>query len=149
MNKNITTKHLASLTIPLLSSYHGKCTRLANEHGLTESEFKCLRLFGSDKRLSNKQISKRMNLSASRLTRIVDGLVEKGYMIRGYDRKDWRSLNIKLSRKGKLFINKINKHFVEIHFKILKNIKVARHKSLILAMENLRSASEKWLLKRK
>ena len=84
-----------------------------------------------------------MDLSPSRLTRIIDGLEEKGYMTRGDDQKDWRSVSLSLTRKGKLFINKLDKHNIEIHYKILKNIKVSQYKLLILAMENLISATEK------
>lgn len=149
MSKNKTAKHLASITFRLLARYQEYNTRLANKGGLTESEFKCLRLFGSDKGLSNQKIAARMNLSESRLTRIIDGLVEKGYMTRESDRKDWRCLNITLSRKGKLFVHKLDKLNDDIHYKILNDIKISQHKSLIINMENLYSATEKWLKKNK
>ena len=148
-SKNKTAKYLAGLTLHLVASYQEKYNRLADDMGLTQAEFKCLRLFGSDKRLNNKKIAKRMNLSASRLTRIIDGLEEKGYMTRGNDRKDWRSVSLRLTRKGKLFINRLDKHNVEIHHKILKSIKISQYKPLILAMENLNSATEKWKWKKK
>ena len=149
INKNKTTKLLASLTFHLLTSYQEKLTRLSYERGLTEAEFRCLRLFGSDKGLNNTKIAKRMNLSASRLTRIIDGLVEKGYITRESNRKDWRSLRLNLSRKGKLFMQKLDKQYIEIHSKILKEIKISQHKALILTMGNLNSAAEKRLRKSK
>jgi len=149
MNKSQTVKYLSSLTIRLLVSYEEKNTRLANERGLTEAEFKCLRLFGSDKGISNTKIAARMNLSPSRLTRIIDGLVEKGFMTRGDDRKDRRLLNITLSRKGKLFVHKLDKLNDALHNKILKEISVSQRKSVIVAMEKLYSATEKWLKKTK
>lgn len=149
ISKNKTAKYLAGLTLHLVASYQEKYTRLADERGLTHVEFKCLRLFGSDKRLSNKNIAKRMNLSASRLTRIIDGLEEKGYTTRENNQNDWRSVSLTLTRKGKSFINKLDKHNLEIHYKILKNIKVSQYKPLILAMENLNSATEKLQWKHK
>jgi len=149
MNESQTVKYLSSLTIRLLVSYEEKNTRLANERGLTEAEFRCLRLFGSDKGISNTKIAARMNLSPSRLTRIIDGLVEKGFMTRGDDRKDRRLLNITLSRKGKLFVHKLDKLNDALHHKILKEISVSQRKSVIVAMEKLYSATEKWLKKTK
>jgi DNA-binding MarR family transcriptional regulator len=148
-SKNKTAKYLAGLTLHLVASYQEKYNRLADDRGLTQAEFKCLRLFGSDKRLGNNKIAKRMNLSPSRLTRIIDGLEAKGYMTRGDNRNDWRSVSITLTRKGKLFISRLDKHNVEIHHKILKSIKVSQYKPLILAMENLNSAIEKWKWKKK
>ena len=144
VSENKTAKYLGGLTLHLVASYQEKYTRLADERGLTQAEFKCLRLFGSDKRLSNKNIAKRMNLSESRLTRIIDGLEEKGYITRENDQKDRRSVRLTLTRKGRSFINTLDKHNVEIHQKILKNLKVSQYKSLVLAMENLNSATEKW-----
>jgi DNA-binding MarR family transcriptional regulator len=147
MNKNKIIKPLANLIFQLVASYQEKNTRLANKIGLSEAEFKCLRLFGSDKRLNNTKIAKRMNLSASRSTRIIDGLVEKGYMFRELDGKDLRALSLTLSRKGKLFIRNLDKSYVDINYKILKKIKISKRKPLMIAMEKLNSASEKWLHK--
>ena len=144
---NKTIKHLASLTFNLVASYQERFSQLADERDLTHSELKCLRLFGSDKHLNNKKIAKRMNLSASRSTRIIDGLEKKGYMTRQFDKKDFRSLDLNLSRKGKLFMQRLNKSFMDAHYKILKDIKTSHHKPLIGLIENLNSASEKWLSK--
>lgn len=149
MNKNKTTILLASLTIKLSGAYQEKNIRIANEHGLNEAEFRCLRFFGFDKGLSNRKIAKRMNLSESRLTRIIDGLVSKGYMTKKYDRKDWRALRLNLSRKGKLFALKLEKENVDIHSKILKEIKTSQHKALILLLENVNSVLNKELIKHK
>ena len=149
MSKNKTAKLLANITFHLLARYQEHNTRLANKHGLTESEFRCLRLFGSDNGLSNKKIAARMNLSESRLTRIIDRLVEKGYMTREFGRNDRRSLNLTLSRKGKSFAHKLEKLNDDIHLKILNDIKISQHKPLINVMENLFSATEKWLRKGK
>jgi len=149
MSKNKTAKLLANITFHLLARYQEHNTRLGNKHGLTESEFRCLRLFGSDNGLSNKKIAARMNLSESRLTRIIDRLVEKGYMTREFGRNDRRSLNLTLSRKGKSFAHKLEKLNDDIHLKILNDIKISQHKPLINVMENLFSATEKWLRKGK
>lgn len=147
MNKNKIIKPLASLTFQLVARYQEKNTRLANKIGLSEAEFRCLRLFGSDKRLNNTKIAKRMNLSASRSTRIVDGLVEKGYMFREIDRKDFRALSLTLSRKGKLVNHNLGMSYVDISYRFLKNIKTSQRKPLMIAMEKLNSASERWLHK--
>jgi DNA-binding MarR family transcriptional regulator len=77
MNTYQTAASLTNLTFNLLAKCQTKEERLAKQRGLFQAEFKCLRLFGSDKSLTCKEIGKRMNLSRSRITRVVDGLVKK------------------------------------------------------------------------
>jgi DNA-binding MarR family transcriptional regulator len=147
MSKNQNAERLANLTFSLLERCQEKEAWLAKEHGLFQSEFKCLRLFGSDENLNNKEISKRMNLSPSRLTRIIDRLVQKGYMKREIDQTDRRYMRVCLSRKGKILSHKLDKAFVDIHYEILQEIDDSQHESLIIAMEHLQLAIEKWLQK--
>lgn len=146
-NKTKTAKYFSNLSIRLMDSYNDKNSRIAIQRGLTESEFKCLRLIGNDKGLSNKKIADRMNLSQSRLTRIVDGLVEKGYITRESNRKDWRCLNLTLSRKAKLFIQKLDMLNDEFHYNTLSKLNVSQQKALIAGMETLYSQTENWLRK--
>ena len=141
-------KYLASLTIRLVTVYQENYSRLAMERGLTESEFRCLRLMGIEKGLSNKKIAERMSLSQSRLTRIVDGLCEKGYMTRESNPKDFRSLNLTLSRKAKSFIQKLEQSNIELHKKILNSTSIPQQKALFAAMDKLNSETAKWLRKK-
>ena len=147
MSTNQTAERLADLTFILLQRCQEKEVWLAEKHGLFQAEFRCLRLFGSDESLNNKQLAKRMNLSESRLTRIIDGLEKRGYMQREVDQKDRRNMRIFLSRRGKILTNKLNKAFIDIHYEILQDIDVSQHESLITAMEHLHLAIEKWLRK--
>ena len=147
MNKKDMAKYLASLTVRLVTGYQENYSRLAMERGLTESEFRCLRLMGFEKGLSNKKIAERMSLSQSRLTRIIDGLCEKGYMTREANPKDFRALNLTLSRKANSFVKKLDKNNIDLHYTILNNTSVPQQKSLVAAMEKVCSETKKWLRK--
>ena len=149
MSTNQTAERLADLTFNLLARCQEKEAWLAEKHGLFQAEFKCLRLFGSDESLNNTQISKRMKLSPSRSTRIIETLVQKGYMKREIEQSDRRNMSLFLSRRGKTLTNKLNKAFIEIHSEILKDIDVSQHEPLITAMGHLQLAIEKWLQKTK
>ena len=149
MSTNQTAERLADLTFSLLQRCQEKEARLAEEHGLFHAEFRCLRLMGSEGSLNNKDIAERMNLSPSRITRIMDGLVKKGYMQREINKGDRRNMKISLSRRGKILTNKLNKAFVDLHSEILQDIDVSQHEPLITAMEHLNLAIEKWLQKPK
>jgi len=147
MVTNSTAERLANLTFSLLANCQEKEVRLAEVHNLTQAEFRCLRLFGTDENLNNKQIAERMNLSPSRLTRIIDGLVEKEYINREIDPTDRRNMRVTLSRKGKQLVRQLNKAYINIHNEILEDIDISQHKPLIRAMDHLLTALEKWLRK--
>jgi len=147
MNTYQTAASLTNLTFNLLAKCQTKEERLAKQRGLFQAEFKCLRLFGSDKSLTCKEIGMRMNLSRSRITRVVDGLVKKGYMSRGIDPTNRRNMRVTLSRRGKILTTKLDREFTDIHYEILQDIDVSKHKTLITAMEHLLTATENWLQK--
>jgi DNA-binding MarR family transcriptional regulator len=138
---------LADLTFKLLANCQEKEARLADKYGLTQSEFRCLRLFNTKDILNNKQVAERMNLSPSRLTRIIDGLVGKGYINRQIEPSDRRNMKVQLSKRGKVIVQKLNDAYVNIHKEILEDIDKKQHKPLINAMGNLLVALQKWIAK--
>jgi len=147
MGTNQTAERLANLTFSLLANCQEKEVRLATIHNLTQAEFRCLRLFGTDESVNNKKIAERMNLSPSRLTRIIDGLVEKEYILREIDPEDRRNMRVMLSKRGRQLVNQLNKAYVQIHSEILQDIEVSQHEPLIVAMQHLLEALENWLKK--
>lgn len=147
MELNHNAEQLANLTFSLLANCQEKEIRLAEIHALTQAEFRCLRLFGADENINNKKIAERMNLSPSRLTRIIDGLVNKEYIIREIDPNDRRNMRVCLSRRGQLLVQQLNKAYIEIHREILQDIDEEQHKPLITAMTHLLTALEKWIAK--
>lgn len=145
--KQATASKLADLTFTLLANCQEKEDRLAEQYGLTQAEFRCLRLFGRDETLNNKLIAERMKLSPSRLTRIIDGLVQKEYVTREINNEDRRNMKVSLSQKGKDLVEKLNQAYINIHREILEDIEETQHKPLISAMTNLLTALEKWIAK--
>ena len=145
--KNQNASKLADLTFKLLANCQEKEARLAEKYGLTQSEFRCLRLFNRNDILNNKMVAERMNLSPSRLTRIIDGLVAKEYIIRQIEPSDRRNMKVELSKRGKVIVQKLNDAYVNIHSEILEDIDRSQHKPLISAMENLLVALQKLISK--
>ncbi len=142
-----TAEKLADLTFQLLASCQEKEDRLAKQYNLNKAEFRCLRNMIEHEYLNNKEIAERMKLSASRLTRIIDGLVRKGYVKREIQPNDRRNMQIYLSEKGIDFVKQLNRAYVNIHTQILSDIDKNQHKPLIEAMTNLLKSVDNWLLK--
>jgi DNA-binding MarR family transcriptional regulator len=147
MSKFQKAASLSNLTFNLLARCQEKENRLAEAHNLLEAEFKCFRFMSSEESLNNKEIAKRMKLSPGRITRIMDGLVKKEYMQRVIDKDDRRNMKLSLSRKGKNLSHKLNGAYIKIHKEILQEIDASQHKSLLVAMEHLHAAVERWLQK--
>ncbi|MGB5288119.1 MAG: MarR family transcriptional regulator, partial [Ignavibacteriaceae bacterium] len=138
---------LANLIFNLLPKCQQKELWLAEKNGILHAELKCLRLFETNDKLNNRFIANSLKMSQSRSTRIIDGLVNKGFLNREENPADRRNVEVSLLRKGKILTNKLRKDYINLHHKILDEIDTSQHGSLILAMENLNSAIEIWLQK--
>jgi DNA-binding MarR family transcriptional regulator len=138
---------LAELTFSLLATCQEKESRLAEQYRLTQAEFRCLRLFGTEECLNNKSIAERMRLSPSRLTRIIDRLVKKEYVVREINNTDRRNMCVSLSAKGVEIVRLLNQSYLNIHKEILEDIDESQHTPLITAMTGLLSALKKWVSK--
>jgi DNA-binding MarR family transcriptional regulator len=146
-NQNSDAYKLADLTFHLLVHFREKEIRFAEKHGLTQAEFRCLRYFGTNECLNNKQISARMKLTPGRLTHIIDSLITKNYMIREIDPNDRRYMRVNLSKNGLSIVQKLNNDYVDIHRDILSGIESRQQKPLIIAMSHLVSALKIWTAK--
>jgi DNA-binding MarR family transcriptional regulator len=147
MTTKSNAKELAELTFNLLEDCHQKEIQLAKRYGLTTSEFHCLRLLNVGEAINNKDLANKLKLSPGRLSRIVNGLVEKGYTTRKTVPVDRRSLHVSLSKKGQEMVAQLNQGYVSIHKEILDNIDESIHKDLIAGMTQLLSALRKWMKK--
>jgi len=140
-------KEFADLTFELIINSQEKENKLAFNYGLTQAELRCLRYFNTDEIINNKAIADRMNLSPSRLTRIIDGLVKKRLVIRELNTEDRRYMKVSLSESGSSLLKQINESYLNIHKDILRSLNPAQHKQVINTLKNLVDSLEKWISK--
>jgi DNA-binding MarR family transcriptional regulator len=143
-NKKSDAYKLADLTFHLLAHFREKEIHFAEKHDLTQAEFRCLKYFGSNEFMSNKEIAERMKLTQGRLTRIIDSLIVKKYMMREIDPTDRRFMRVNLSKNGNSLLSQLNSDYVNIHRDILDGIESQQQKPLIAAMTNLVAAVKDW-----
>lgn len=144
--KNKQAERMADLTFALLEHCQLKQEQMANNLSLTVAEFKLIRSFREDHTLSVGELAKRMELSSSRLTRILDGLVEKKLVVRELDSADRRVMDVQLTVSGKKIQNSINEIYVKTHRDIIDLLPRGADQSVIFAMEKLQEAMKKWSL---
>jgi len=85
-----------------------------------------------------------MELSNSRLTRILDGLVEKEVVTREVSRQDRRVILVELSARGQRIQKTLTERYLRTHQEILDLLPEGAVDSVIAAMEKLEEAMHEW-----
>lgn len=96
--------------------------------------------FGS---LSMNEISEKMNLNSSTMTRILDKLVRDKYILRSRDESDKRIVIVTLTEKGIEAADKLSKTVKEYYKKIIKNIPEGEVENVLKSVNILQKAFEK------
>jgi DNA-binding MarR family transcriptional regulator len=144
---NDDAKELRDMTFDLFNNCQEKEYKIAGMYGLSQAEFRCLRYFGVGEKINNKKIACRMKLSPGRLTRIIDGLVIKGLLIRELNSADRRNMNVSLSPNGVQLIGQINESYLKINKEILGGLSDIKRKETLNALKILIDSMNNWLSK--
>jgi MarR family 2-MHQ and catechol resistance regulon transcriptional repressor len=130
-------ERLADLTLGLVGCCQSKQEEIAERAHLSLSEFKCLRAFRRDTEMSVKDIAHRMNLTSSRLTRIIDGLVKKRFVTRHIDPNDRRIINVRLTKQGEAVSKKVTNDCTHVYEQVLGILQSKDHDRIIQAVNEL------------
>ena len=136
------TQRLQDLISEMLQCCEDRQLYEAQRFGIPYSELKCLMLFNGERYLTVKGISQNLDVAKSRVTKIVDGLIKKGFVERVEDPKDGRIKLISLSPKGQKISEEIAAFHRDLHRMILLQLGVDERKSVLSYLELLRSAME-------
>ncbi len=94
------TKKLIDLIFRLKAGCVANEMKIMSESGLSPAEYNGIAALDPKDRISGNDISMKMNLSPSRASRVVDKMVQKGYLNREIDPADRRRCTIFLSNQG-------------------------------------------------
>ena len=94
---------------------HPRIMQLGGKGSITHSQLFVLAIIEQHHDIGVKEISKKLNISSSATTQLIDALVNNGYVIRKTDSKDRRALLLGLSTKGQ-------KHIANLKNKRIKMI---------------------------
>lgn len=97
----------------------GRCLVNSEFHDITYNDFHVIEAIGLDEPKSMSTVAKLMDVTTGTLTKAMDGLTEKGYVIRERSRQDKRVMWVYLTDKGKAAYA----HHEEFHSKMITNIK--------------------------
>ena len=128
---------LAATTHRLFNSLEGMSDAVARRMGLSLSEMYCLHALHGDAELAVKEIARKMQLSNSRLTRILDGLHVKKLVTREFDPSDRRVVRIACTEKGKNISRRIHTEYLALYEDILRRLQAGVRRTVVTAFEEL------------
>ncbi|XOQ48572.1 MAG: Multiple antibiotic resistance protein MarR [Eubacteriales bacterium] len=110
---------------------------------LTPTQVRAIRILESKELLSMTQFSTEMDISKQQMTKIINALVEKGYVERVEDKTNRRLVLIRLTKFGRVQIKKLTQQAVELLRLQFKQISEEDKAALIEATQTIKSIVEK------
>lgn len=138
-------QRMADLTFALLEHCQMKRERMADALGLTVAEFKLFLATHEDNDIASGELARRMEISNSRLTRILDGLVRKKFATRDTSGPDRRVMVVSLTPEGRRIRRDLRKTYVRTHQDIIDLLPEGADASVVFAMEKLLDAMKSWV----
>lgn len=112
-------------------------------HGFTTSQcYALLELYKAGS-LTMNELSERMNLNTSTMTRIMDNLVRDKFATRDRDESDRRIVVTSLTDKGREVAEKLNGTVNDYYRQIIANIPEGQVEDILISVEMLLKAFEK------
>jgi len=112
-------------------------------HGFTTTQCYTLLEISKFGSLSMNEISEKMNLNSSTMTRILDKLVRDEYILRCKDDNDKRIVIVSLTEKGIEAASKLNDSVKSYYKKIIQNIPEGQVEEILKSVNILQKAFEK------
>ena len=138
-------QRLAELTFRMFQNCQEKERRIAERFGLTVTELRCIRSFGDDEALGVHDLAQRLEVSTSRVTRVVRCLEDKGLVRRYLEPRDRRQVIVHLTRRGWSLAERLNREYIALHEEILQHLDPQQHDVVLEGMDALLQAFHKWM----
>lgn len=136
------TGRLEDLIKEVLQCCQTRTEYLSRRFDLPQAELRCLMLFAEEKYLTVKGIAKKLDVAKSRVTLIVDRLLQKNLVDRIDDPRDARVKLISLNPTGRKKSEAISAFIKDLHRRLLLELGPEDRKAVLSALELLRSSME-------
>ena len=117
-------KNLVDLIIELKKGCMEDEKQIRTLCNVSLAEYKAVLEINITERITCNVLSEKMGLSVSRGSRIIDGLVRKGYLLRMENPEDRRSFVLSLSSKGAEIKKQIEQERNNCEYRLRKNLSV-------------------------
>lgn len=110
--------------------------------GLPYTEIRCLLLFQGESYLTVNEIAYRLDVAKSRGTKLVRGLLERGFVERIEDPRDNRVRQISPTEEGRNKIREVEAFHRKIHKEILSQFDARNRSRLLTTLDSLHNCME-------
>lgn len=128
---------LIDKVIALKRCCQGKEDFLRASLGLSVSDYHCLSVFPHEETIVGNDLAGRLGLSASRMSRVAEGLVQKGFIQRNQDLNDRRLQHYSLTKEGLEIRAKIQVFLDDCEAELLKRLSKKAAKEVECGMDAL------------
>lgn len=115
---------------------------LSSKFDLPQAELRCLMLFRGERYLTVKGIAQKLDVAKSRVTKIMEGLLQKKLVESIDDPKDARIRLLSLTQAGEKKSEEISGFISSLHRQILLELDTEQRKTILSSLEILRSSME-------
>jgi DNA-binding MarR family transcriptional regulator len=136
--------NIAELTFRLLTKCQEKEAQYAEENKISVAHFRCIRHLYQNDNTTMTQLAEYMNITTSRLSIIIDELVQKKMVLRQENITDRRYYNVKLSAKGKTVAKKLYENYIKLHADIFSSIAETQYETIAQSLKSLSDALSVW-----
>lgn len=136
------TTRLRSLITEIISCCEDRKLYETKRFDLTLAEVKVLLLFEGERYLTVREIANRLEVAKSRVTKIMDGMICKGLVVRTDDPRDARVRLISLTAGGREKTRDLEAFYREAHRNVLLNMDSEKRKEMLSILEVLRASME-------
>lgn len=113
-----------------------------HKFGLTGNSWRVLSLIGYYGPMSASEVCRRGSLEADKVTRAVDILVRKKYVIRRRDREDRRKVALSLSAAGRRVFDELERHRYAMERKLLSVLAPDELESLYAILDKIEARAD-------
>ncbi len=117
-----------------------RLARLLREFGLTKTQYNVLRILrGEDKPMPCLEVAERMIQVAPAITRVVEQLVQQGWISKFQSRDDKRVFLIELEAAGRRLLKRLDQPVLDLHATLFATVSSSDQQNLIRILERLRA----------
>jgi len=145
VKKSKLVENVTELICELARDCHIKEEYFAASFNLSPTEVRLLKLFAFDNTYSIKEIRDKLNLTAGRITHIIQSLEAKKLVQRIPEDNDKRNINVKLLPKAAPLIRNLHQNYHKLHEDLLKNVNDAEMENIDSSLRLLVDVFKKWV----
>ena len=132
-----------SLPMQLLRARESAMSRfrpMLRNHGLTEQQWRVVRVLAAEKKLDTGELSRLTFLLSPSLTRILKTLDQEGLVQRTPDPDDLRRVDVRLSKAGQIVYNKVSPDSERLYREIEEQFGLQKLNELYVLLKDLQGA---------